>query len=138
MCVHIQNLAGDTTAYRVPQRASVDDLKRLVSESIGVTPARRLRLILPSDNGAHTELADAQSLNAYGLTNDSTLHLFVGDLVPFDVHVECAAGSKGGGALQFDSPEGVCLHGDVLFVTDKGNRRVVFRATAHRVNSWDL
>ena len=122
-CVHVQNLAGDAITYHVANDASVGDLKHLISERIGVTIGRQ-RLILQTGD-RHSELADATcALAACGVAHDSALHLFVDDRGLQDLVFERAAGSKGNGELQFSSPEGLCLHGDVLFVSDWGGHCV--------------
>ena len=93
ICVHVQNLAGDVRAYRVPLSAIVADLRRCVAERLGVTK-RRVRLILPSDKSAPADLDDAATLAACDVVDETLLHLFVEDRVPCDVVCERVVGSK--------------------------------------------
>ena len=120
--MHVQNLAGDTTAYHLPEDATVADLKGLVRERTG-SPARLQRLILSGDT--NQELADSTcTLAACGVENGATLHLFVNDKLPFDFQFERAVGSYGSDVTQFDEPVGVCVLNDTVFVSDNNNHRV--------------
>jgi len=69
--IFVRTLAGAAYSFDVALDQSVEDLKRVISDSQGI-PVEQQRLIF-----AGRQLEDGHTLGEYNIQNESTLHLIL-------------------------------------------------------------
>jgi len=75
--VHVQNMAGDVLTFHIPARSTVETLKKYVHNENPDAKISWQKLMIPNHEGNPTVLLNKNTLESYGISNDSTILIFI-------------------------------------------------------------